>query len=89
MWNAEISQLLFKKRATLRFKVYDILQQAKNVYRTTADNYVQDVEQNTLGQYFMLSFTFRFGNFGKQGMGGPGRGPGGGHGRGPMGPPRR
>ena len=89
VWNAEISQLLFKKRATLRFKVYDILQQAKNVYRTTTDNYVQDVEQNTLGQYFMLSFTFRFGNFGKQGMGGPGRGPGGGPGRGPMGPPRR
>ena len=87
VWNAEISQLLFKKKATLRFKVYDILQQAKNVYRTTADNYVQDVEQNTLGQYFMLSFTFRFGNFGRQGMG-PGRGPGG-HGRGPMGPPRR
>lgn len=87
VWNAEISQLLFKKKATLRFKVYDILQQAKNVYRTTADNYVQDVEQNTLGQYFMLSFTFRFGNFGGQGMG-PGRGPGG-HGRGPMGPPRR
>lgn len=84
VWNAEISQLLFKKKATLRFKVYDILQQAKNVYRTTADNYVQDVEQNTLGQYFMLSFTFRFGNFGGQGMG-PGRGPG----RGPMGPPRR
>ena len=87
VWNAEISQLLFKKKATLRFKVYDILQQAKNVYRTTADNYVQDVEQNTLGQYFMLSFTFRFGNFGRQGMA-PGRGPGG-HGRGPMGPPRR
>ncbi len=86
VWNAEISQLLFKKRATLRFKVYDILQQAKNVYRTTADNYVQDVEQNTLGQYFMLSFTFRFGNFGGQGMrGGHGSGPG----RGPMGPPRR
>lgn len=84
VWNAEISQLLFKKKATLRFKVYDILQQAKNVYRTTTDNYVQDVEQNTLGQYFMLSFTFRFGNFGGQGMG-PGRGPG----RGPMGPPRR
>ncbi|MBO7764600.1 MAG: outer membrane beta-barrel protein [Bacteroidales bacterium] len=89
VWNAEISQLLFKKKATLRFKVYDILQQAKNVYRTTTDNYVQDVEQNTLGQYFMLSFTFRFGNFGGQrmgGPGGPGRGPG--MGRPPMGPRR-
>lgn len=86
VWNAEISQLLFKKKATLRFKVYDILNQAMNVYRNTADNYVEDVEQNTLGQYFMLSFTYRFGNFGgnRMGPGGPG-----GHGRGPMGPPRR
>lgn len=85
VWNAEISQLLFKKKATLRFKVYDILNQSRNVYRTTADNYVQDVEQNTLGQYFMVSFTYRFGNFGGQnggGMGGHGRG------RGPMGPRR-
>ena len=82
VWNAEISQLLFKKKATIRFKVYDILNQARNVYRTTADNYVQDIKQNTLGQYFMLSFTYRFGNFGNmaKGMrGGPGGhgGPGG------------
>lgn len=83
VWNAEISQLLFKKQATLRFKVYDLLNQSKNVYRTTADNYVQDVVQNTLGQYFMISFTYRFGKFGGQGMGGHRGG-----GRGPMGPPR-
>lgn len=85
VWNAEISQTLLKKKATLRFKVYDLLNQSKNIYRTTADNYVQDVVQNTLGQYFMISFTYRFGNFGGQGMGG-------GHsrgGRGPMGPPPR
>lgn len=84
VWNAEISQLLFKKKATIRFKVYDILNQARNVYRTTADNYVQDIQQNTLGQYFMISFTFRFGNFNNmaKGMGGgPGRGPGRGYGR--------
>ncbi len=82
VWNAEISQLMLKKRATLRFKVYDILRQAKNISRTTNDNYVQDIQRNTLGQYFMLSFTWRFGTFGKQGMG---PGPGG---RGHMGGPR-
>lgn len=89
VWNAEISQLMFKKKATLRFKVYDILQQAKNVYRTTADNYVQDVEQNTLGQYFMLSFTYRFGNFGNFGGNGGHGGPGGPGGRMGGGPGRR
>ncbi|HIR32676.1 MAG TPA: TonB-dependent receptor [Candidatus Coprenecus merdigallinarum] len=76
MWNAEISQLFLKDRMTLRFKVYDILNQAKNNYRTTTDNYVEDTYNNTLGQYFTISLVYRFGNFGKMG-GGPRRGPGG------------
>ncbi len=84
VWNAELSKTLFKKSATLKFKVYDILKDAKNTYRTTTDNYVQDVTNNTLGQYFMFTFVWRFGNFG--GQGGMGRGP---MGRGPMGGPRR
>lgn len=61
-WNAEISQLLLKKKMTLRFKVYDILNQSKNNYRTTTDNYIEDVYNNTLGQYFMVSLVYRFGN---------------------------
>lgn len=67
IWNAEISQLLFKKKMTIRFKVYDILNQGKTNSRTTTDNYVQDVVNNTLGRYFMLTLTFRFGNFGEAG----------------------
>lgn len=74
-WNAEISQLFLKDKMTLRFKVYDILNQAKNNYRTTTDNYVEDTYNNTLGQYFIISLVYRFGNFNKM-MGG-GRGPGG------------
>lgn len=74
MWNAEISQLFLKKKMTLRLKVYDILNQAKNYYRNTTDNYVEDVYNNTLGQYFMISLVYRFGNFDKAGMR---RGPGG------------
>ena len=81
-WNAEISQLFLKDKMTLRFKVYDILNQAKNNYRTTTDNYVEDTYNNTLGQYFMISLVYRFGNFDKM-MGGR-RGPGG-----PPRPPRR
>ncbi|MDO4735732.1 MAG: outer membrane beta-barrel family protein [Bacteroidia bacterium] len=81
VWNAEISKTLFKNAATLKFKVYDILKDAKNTYRTTTDNYIQDVTNNTLGQYFMLTFTWRFGNFGGKGGMMGGRGP---MGRGPM-----
>ena len=59
-------------------KAYDILNQSKNTYRITRDNYVQDMQNNTLGRYIMVSLTYRFGNFGGQrgGMRGPG-GPGG------------
>lgn len=73
-WNAEISQLFLKDKMTLRFKVYDILNQSRNNYRTTTDNYVEDTYNNTLGQYFMISLVYRFGNFDK---GGFRRGPGG------------
>lgn len=63
VWNAEISKLLFKNKVTLKAKVYDILKDARNTYRTTTENYIQDVENNTLGQYFMFSLVWRFGTF--------------------------
>lgn len=84
MWNAEVSKTLFKNAATLKVKIYDILKEAKSLNRTTTENYVQDVISNTLGQYVMVTLTWRFGNFGNmKNM----RGPGGRFGGGPMGPP--
>ncbi|MBO8481247.1 MAG: outer membrane beta-barrel protein [Muribaculum sp.] len=80
IWNAHIDKLLFKDKFTLSIRMYDILNQSRNVYRTTTDNYVQDTRNNTLGRYIMISLTYRFGDFG--GMGGGGN-------RGPMGPPPR
>ncbi len=89
VWNAEVSKLLFKSKGTLRLKVYDILNQTKNYTRTTTDNYIEDVRNNTLlKQYFMFSFTWRFGKFGDGKKGGDRReGHGMYHGPGPgMGP---
>ena len=81
VWNAEISKQILKNQATVAVKMYDILGQSRNVSRTTADNYVLDTMNNTLGRYFVVSFTWRFGKFGEKGnpiqqMMGPGRGPG-------------
>ena len=82
VWNAQISKTILKKQATLALRAYDILDKAKNLTVTDASNYHSEVRNNTLGRYIMLSFTWRFGNFGKAGeqmrsrMGGPG-GPGG------------
>ena len=84
VWNAEISKLLFKKRFTIAIKAYDILNQSKNLSITDAANYHQEVRNNTLGRYIILSLTCRFGNFGKarEQMRAGGPGPGG-----RMGPP--
>ena len=86
--NAEITQLLFKKTCTLALRAYDILNQAKNLSVTDASNYHQEVRNNTLGRYVVLSFTYRFGTFGgNRGNRGPAGRPGSGGGRPAMGPP--
>lgn len=86
IWNAELSQNFLKNKLNLKLKVYDILNQSKNNYRNTADNYVEDVINNTLGQYFIISLTYKFGTFDK--MKGAMRGPGPGGPGGPGGRPR-
>lgn len=68
--NAEITKLLFKNTCTLAVKAYDIFAQSKNLSVTDASNYHQEVRNNTLGRYLIVSFTYRFGTFG--GHGGPG-----------------
>ena len=80
--NAEITQLLFNKTCTLALRAYDLLNQAKNLSVTDASNYHQEVRNNTLGRYVVISFTYRFGTFGG---GRRGHGPGGMRGGGPMG----
>ena len=82
--NAEIQKLLFKKKFTLALKCYDILGQAKQLNVTDSANYHSEVLTNTLGRYIILSLTYRFGNFDRSKMRGPGMGGPGGMG----GPPR-
>ena len=78
-----MSRPVFKRMGTIAIKAYDILDQAKNLTVTDTENYHQEVRNNTLGRYVIVSFTMRFGNFGKAGEQmrnrmGPGRGPMGG-----------
>lgn len=89
LWNASASKSFLKNnQGTLRFKIYDILQQRSNISRSVTASYIQDSEYNTLGSYFMVHFIYRFSIF----KGGattsdvktPGRG---GRGRGTMGAP--
>lgn len=63
-WNAFISKQFFKnKKGQLKFQVYDILEDNKNVYRTTTENYIEDGKSNSLSRFFMLSFSYSFSKF--------------------------
>ena len=89
IWNGEISKTFYRNAFTFKVRVYDILNKSRNTYRTTSENYFEDVTNNTLGRYVMFTLTYRFGSFGGRSMrdgagrrGGfmgppPGGGPGG------------
>ena len=64
LWNASASKSFLKgNQATLRFKIYDILQQRSNISQTINTEYTQYSEYNTLSSYFMVHFIYRFSIF--------------------------
>jgi len=64
LWNASLQKTVFKqKNGTIRFKIYDILQQRSNISRSVTSNYIRDTTTNTLTSYFMVHFVYRFNIF--------------------------
>ncbi len=64
LWNASIQKQLFKqKNGTIRFKVYDILQQRSNINRSVTANYIRDTTTNAITSYFMFHFVYKFNIF--------------------------
>lgn len=84
LWNAALSKSFLKgNAATLRLKIYDILQQRSNISYSTTSSKTTYSEYNTLNSYFMLHFIYKFSIFkGGGSMSDMRRGPGG-----PGGPP--
>ncbi|OAV75176.1 hypothetical protein Barb7_01218 [Bacteroidales bacterium Barb7] len=64
LWNASASKSFLKgNAATIRLKMYDILQQRSNISRSVTANYIQDSEYNTLSSYFMVHLIYKFSAF--------------------------
>lgn len=64
LWNADLSKQIFKnKRGILQLSIYDILKENTSYVRNTTDNYLEDVYSNSLGQFVMFSFSYRFNSF--------------------------
>ena len=64
LWNTSLGYQFLDEKATLKLKVYDLLDQVVDTRRITGDDYVQDVNSLILTQYAMLSFTYKLSNFG-------------------------
>lgn len=65
LWNAGIGKKFLKNQAgELKLTVFDLLKQNQSITRTTTASSIQDVQNQVLQQYFMLTFTYNLKNFG-------------------------
>lgn len=97
LWNIAVGQKFLKNQAgELKLSVFDLLKQNRSISRNVTASYIQDVNNQVLQQYFMLTFTYKLKTFGKgkpdnenererdfRRFGGPGGPPFGGDHRGP------
>lgn len=66
LWNMAVGQKFLKdQKGELKLSVFDLLKQNKSISRDVTESYVQDVKNQVLQQYFMLTFTYKLKTFGK------------------------
>ena len=66
LWNMAVGQKFLKdQKGELKLSVFDLLKQNKSITRDVTESYVQDVKNQVLQQYFMLTFTYKLKTFGK------------------------
>ena len=64
LWNMSLGYQFLKDNATVKVKVYDLLDQNVDTRRLVGDDYIQDVNNLVLQRYAMLSFTYKLSSFG-------------------------
>ncbi len=68
--HAEVSRYFLKnRRGTLTLRGYDLLDKNNIVQRLSEQNYLREVRSNSIGRYFLLSFTYRLSQFGNESKG--------------------
>ena len=59
LWNVNLGKKLFaNQRGELTLGAIDLLNQNKSVNRTVTETYIEDSQNNVLGRYLMLTFTY-------------------------------
>jgi hypothetical protein len=65
LWNMSIGKKIFSNnQGEIRLSAYDILNKNTNIQSTNTATYTQDLRSNTIGRYFILSFTYQLRAFG-------------------------
>jgi hypothetical protein len=61
VWNASLTYALLKNR-NLRIQLtgFDLLNQNRGIKRTSSDNFFEEMQQEVLGNYFMLNLLYEF-----------------------------
>ena len=52
------------QKGELKLNVFDLLKQNRSIVRNFTDTHIEDIQNQVLQQYFMLSFTYNLRNFG-------------------------
>jgi hypothetical protein len=77
IWNAQISQTLFKGAASLSVEAYDILKKQSTIMRSLSANGRSVNQYNAINSYVMVHFIYRLNIFGGRNARDQRRGPGG------------
>jgi len=64
-WNAGVSKDVWRNQLSLRWGINDILGQNAGISRNISGNVISQNSSNSIGQYWMISATYRFINHGK------------------------
>ncbi len=74
LWNMSVGKKFLKKqRGELKATVFDLLKQNQSINRNVTETFIEDVQNQVLQQYFILTFTYSLRTFGTV----PARGGGG------------
>jgi hypothetical protein len=57
-------KILKNQKGEIKLSVFDLLKQNQSITRNITGEYIEDVRNDVLQQYFMLNFTYNLRNFG-------------------------
>ncbi len=67
LWNAAAGKKFLKDQSgEIKLSVFDLLKQNRSITRNVTESYIEDVQNQVLQQYFMLTFSYKLKNFVKK-----------------------